>query len=200
MNLIRLLLPLIMLMTACSGSPAAPEGRITLDADAVILTIGDSITTGHPQAVDQAWPSIVARDTGREVVNRARNGATSADVLAGLEALLREHRPALVIATVGGNDFLRRQSLADTEVNIRDIATEVTASGAEFLLLGLAELQRSEVHRLYPAALDGLSGVHLDATILPHVYGKRSLRADPIHPNADGHRLIAERVMRWLGD
>lgn len=196
----RWLLPLIMLLAACSGGPAAPDRRITVEADAVLLTIGDSITTGHPQPSDQAWPSILARETGLDVVNRARNGATSTDVLAGLDTLLREYQPTLVIATVGGNDFLRRQSLADAELNIRDIAREVTASGAQFLLLGLAEWQRSEVHPIYPRALEGLSGVHLDATILPHVYSKRSLRADPVHPNAEGHRLIAERVMQWIDD
>ena len=54
------------------------------------------------------------------------------------------------------------------------------------------------MHPLYPAAVAGLSGVYLDDTVLPQVYGSRRLRADPFHPNAKGHALIAERVAAWL--
>lgn len=197
--LLRLTLPLLLLLTACAKGPGKPESQIRLAQDAVVLAIGDSITTGHRLPGDQAWPAIVARETGITVFNRARNGATSDEVLDALDAQLDEFKPALVIATVGGNDFLRRQSLVQTEANLREIAETVIASGARFLVLGLAEPQQANVHPLYAAALADIPGAFLDTTVLPYVYGKRSLRADPIHPNAEGHRVIAKRVSQWLG-
>ena len=42
------------------------------------------------------------------MVNGGVPGDTSAQALARLPALLAEHRPALVIISIGGNDFLRR--------------------------------------------------------------------------------------------
>jgi|TARA_R110001599_G_scaffold137710_4_gene316511 acyl-CoA thioesterase I len=196
--LLRLTLPLVLLLVACAKGPGKPEGHILLPPDAVVLAIGDSITTGHRLPGDQAWPAIVARETGLSVFNRARNGATSDEVLAALEAQLDAFEPALVIATVGGNDFLRRQPLSHTEANLREMAQTVVGRGARFLVLGLAEPQRSEVHPLYAAALAGVPGAFVDRTVLPYVYGKRRLRADPIHPNAEGHQVIAERVIQWL--
>ena len=196
---LHLIIPLVVLLSACSRGPGAPEGQIVLQQEAVVLAIGDSITTGHRLPADQAWPSIVARKTGLRVFNRARNGATSDEVLDTLDALLDEFEPALVIATVGGNDFLRRQSLSQTEANLREMAETITARGARFLVLGLAQPQRSNVHPLYIAALTDITDTYLDRTVLPYVYGKRSLRADPIHPNAEGHKVIAERVAQWLG-
>jgi acyl-CoA thioesterase I len=187
-----------LLLVACGSDRDGPESQIPLHPQAVVLAIGDSITTGHRLPAEQAWPALVARDTGLEVVNRARNGATSDDVLQGIDGLLREVQPSLVIATVGGNDFLKRQSLADAEANIRELAQRVTDTGARFLLLGLHAQGRDTVHPLYPAAVEGLSGVYLDDTVLPQVYGSRRLRADPFHPNAKGHALIAERVTAWL--
>lgn len=187
-----------LLLAACSGDQGRPDTPIRLHPNAVVLAIGDSITTGHRLPREQAWPALVARETGMTVFNVARDGATSDAVLRSIDAQLREYQPSLVIATVGGNDFLRRQPLSQAEMNIHDLADRVTRTGAHFLLLGLHEQGRATVHPLYPAALEGLPGAHLDATILPRVYSKRSLRADPFHPNAKGHALIAERVIDWL--
>lgn len=187
-----------LLLAACGGDRDRPESRIPLHPEAVVLAIGDSITTGHRLPAEQAWPALVAQETGLNVINRARNGATSDDVLRTIDDLLRELQPSLVIATVGGNDFLKRQSLADAETNIRELAQRVTQTGARFLLLGLHQQGRDTVHPLYPAAVEGLIGVHLDDTILPQVYGSRRLRADPFHPNAKGHALIAKRVTAWI--
>ena len=64
-------------------------------------------------------------------------GDTSAQALARLPALLAEHQPALVIVSLGGNDFLRRLPEADTLANLRRTVTAARDAGAQVLLVAV---------------------------------------------------------------
>ena len=93
---------------------------------------------------------------GWRVVNAGVPGDTSEGALARLPALLRQHSPELVLVSIGGNDFLRRLSPAETRANIRSICQLASAAGAQVLLVGvpeasvLASLSRSlSDHRMY---------------------------------------------------
>lgn len=41
-------------------------------------------------------------------------------------------------------------------------------------------------------------GIPLENKALAHILSRDKLKADPIHPNADGYRLLAEHIMRVL--
>ena len=53
---------------------------------------------------------------------------------------MQQHQPALVIVSIGGNDFLRRQSAATARANIHRICSEAKGSGAQVLLVAVPEL------------------------------------------------------------
>ena len=73
-----------------------------------------------------------------QVVNASISGDTSAGGLARLPALLAEHRPALVMIELGGNDGLRGTPLAQLQQNLADMIAASKSSGAQVLLLGYA--------------------------------------------------------------
>ncbi|HPK31451.1 MAG TPA: GDSL-type esterase/lipase family protein, partial [Ottowia sp.] len=109
-----------------------PRSR-PVPAGAVVLALGDSLTWGTGAPPEASYPAVLARLTGWQVVNAGVPGDTSAQALARLPAMLAEHRPALVIVSIGGNDFLRRLPEADTRANVRAICEQTLKSGAQVL-------------------------------------------------------------------
>ena len=105
-----------------------------------MLALGDSLTSGVGASADAAYPTLLAARTGWNVINAGVSGNTSAQALERLPALLQEHRPALVIVSIGGNDFLRRLPLETTRTHLRRIGEQARASGAQVLLVAVPGL------------------------------------------------------------
>src|SRR5690606_14237151 len=109
-------------------------------------------------------------------------------------------KPALTIIELGGNDFLRRRAAADVKEDLRAIVRAVREAGALPVLVGVPEpsafaavtgrLADSPIYAALAAEEDAL----LIEDALSDVLSEGSLRADPIHPNAAGYRLLAERI------
>jgi lysophospholipase L1-like esterase len=175
-----------------------------LPAGSVVLALGDSITHGTGAAPEAAYPVQLAQLTGWSVVNAGVPGDTSAQALARLPALLADHKPALVIASIGGNDFLRRLPEADTEAHLRRIVALARESGAQVLLVAVPR------PTLVAAMGAGLSDhplyekVAADLALPLHgggwaaVLGNEQLRSDQIHANAAGYRAFAEGLAAHL--
>ena len=87
--------------TAC-GSPHA-----ALPSGATVLALGDSLTYGTGATAETSYPVFLAAATHWNVINAGVPGHTAAEGCARIHALLAEHRPALVLVFLGGNDFLR---------------------------------------------------------------------------------------------
>lgn len=117
----------------------APRAQ-AVPRDATVLALGDSLTSGVGASADTAYPAVLQRLTGWKVVNAGVPGDTSTQALARLPGLLQQHQPALVIVSIGGNDFLRRQGASTTRAQVRQICELVRASGAQVLLVAVPEL------------------------------------------------------------
>jgi len=107
-----------------------------------LLVVGDSISAALGLDTRQGWVTLLEKrlaETGFEhrVVNASISGETSAGGLARLPALLREHRPSLVIIELGGNDGLRGQPPTQLQQNLAAMIEQSQASGARVLLLGM---------------------------------------------------------------
>ena len=76
------------------------------------VALGDSITTGDGLAgSEQAFPEIVAEETGYDLTNLAVSGATSQDLLETLSddrASDAVEGADLITITIGGNDLMGR--------------------------------------------------------------------------------------------
>ncbi len=170
-----------------------------------MLALGDSLTSGVGASAETAYPAVLQRLTGWKIVNAGISGDTSAGALQRLPGLLQQHRPALVIVSIGGNDFLRRQSASATRANVRKICEDARAADAQVLLVAVPELTilatmgRLSDHAMYeeiaselkiPLHRKGWSGVLADA----------KLRSDNIHANAPGYELFALGLVDTLRD
>jgi acyl-CoA thioesterase-1 len=108
----------------------------------VILIVGDSISAGYGLAPGEVWVSKLQEKLRSEklphrVVNASISGDTMAGGRARLPALLKEHRPQVVVIELGGNDALRGQPLGATQANLDAIVASAQAAGAKVLVVGM---------------------------------------------------------------
>lgn len=166
-------------------------------AGATVLALGDSLTFGLGAASEASYPEVLARLTGWKVVNAGVSGDTSAQALARLPALLEEHRPALVLVSIGGNDFLRRVPGATTRANVRAICQQAASAGAQVLLVGVPAFSLAAAvgslsdHALYSELAKELK-LSLHAGGWSAVLADPALRSDAIHGNAQGYERFAQ--------
>lgn len=185
---------LTFLLAACERAPSLPK----LGAHDVILAFGDSLTHGTGAGADTAYPAVLAALTGRTVINAGVPGNTTADGLARLPDALAEHRPRLVLLCLGGNDMLRRLPESDTENNLRLLVRTVRAAGADVVLIGVPEPKLFGGAPAFYARLADELNVPLERDAFAEVLKDNRLKADPIHANAAGYRVVAERLADFL--
>jgi acyl-CoA thioesterase-1 len=192
------LLSTLLLLAACARE--APRAQL-VPAGATVLAFGDSITYGTGAPSGASYPDALAKLTGWNVVNAGVPGNTSAQALERLPALLAEHRPALVLIGIGGNDFLRRLSEADTRANVRRAAELARDAGAQVLLIAVPRPTLAarvtgalDDHAMYGEIAEQLK-VPLQRGGWAEVLGDERLRSDTIHANAAGYEAFAERLL-----
>lgn len=189
-------LPLVLaaLAAACGDSarlaPLAP--------DAVVLAFGDSLTFGTGASEAQSYPAQLESIIGRRVVRAGVPGEVSAQALARLPEALEAHRPQLLILCIGGNDFLRNLGKSQVEANVRRMIFLAQERGAGVLLIGTPEKGLLLKPPGFYADLARQAGVPYEGEVIGEILRKSELKSDPIHPNAQGYRLIAERVAERL--
>jgi len=183
------------LLAACGRKPS--RARVVA-AGSTVLALGDSLTYGTGATPETAYPAVLAAATGWQVVNAGIPGHTAAQALERLPGLLEEHRPALVLLSIGGNDFLRRQPEDATRSAIVRICEQAQAAGAQVMLIAVPRPSLAarftgslDDHPMYEA-IAGQLKLPLHARGWAEVLQDDSLRADAIHANAAGYRRFAE--------
>ena len=195
-----LLIALIALSIAACGGKGKER---PLPAGSVVVALGDSITQGVGASEQSAWPALLARLSGWQVLNAGVSGDTSAQALARLPVLLQEHKPALVIVSIGGNDFLRRQPASATRANIAAILRTAKESGSRVVPIGVPKLTSGAAlgifsdHELYEE-LAKEHGVPLLSDAWGDVMKQSRLMSDQIHPNATGYAEFTASLEKFL--
>ncbi|MBL8340355.1 MAG: arylesterase [Rubrivivax sp.] len=187
-------------LPACSGRKTIRGQPVV--AGAAVLALGDSLTYGTGAGGDQAsYPAVLARLTGWQVVNAGVPGDTTAQALARTPPLLEEHRPALVLLGIGGNDFLRRLDEGATRANVQRTCELVRDSGAQLLLIAVprptlaAKFTGSLTdHPMYGELAEALR-IPLHRQGWAEVLGDERLKSDAIHANAAGYEQFARGLM-----
>jgi len=197
-----------------AGPAAALAPETSRQADLattpVIVFLGTSLTAGYGLPESQAFPALIqqridASELHYRVVNAGVSGDTSAGGLRRLDWLLRLPIATLVLE-LGANDMLRGQSIDELRSNLEAILDRTSKAHPEarFLIAGMRAAPNLghdyvvEFDALYPALAS-----EYDAALVPFllqdVAAKRQLnQADGIHPTAEGHALIAERLWQEL--
>jgi lysophospholipase L1-like esterase len=191
------------LLLAGCGARKPIRGQ-PVPAGATVLALGDSLTHGTGAPPEASYPAALARLTGWQVVNAGIPGDTTAQALARAPGLLEEHRPALVLLSIGGNDFLRRLDETQARTNVLAIVQLVRAGGAQALLIAVP---RPTLAAKFTGALTDhpLYGDIAERERLPlhrqgwsEVLGDEKLKSDSIHANAAGYEQFARGLLATL--
>jgi lysophospholipase L1-like esterase len=175
------------------GPRLAPVG-----ANDTIVAFGDSLTYGTGAAENESYPAVLAQLIGRKVVRAGVPGEVTAGSLARLPGVIDEHRPALVIVCLGGNDLLRRVDDAEIVTNLRQIIQTIKASGSSVVLVGVPRPALVTSAAVFYADLAKEFDIPYEGKIVTDVLYRRELKSDLIHPNAKGYRRMAEAIAELL--
>ncbi|MDT8370638.1 MAG: GDSL-type esterase/lipase family protein [Gammaproteobacteria bacterium] len=186
----------LLFVTACSE--IIPR-LSPLNDDDVILAFGDSLTYGTgSNSATESYPAVLQSLTGKTVINAGIPGEISQAGLERLPHILDQTSPKLVILCQGGNDLIRRLGHSQLENNLQQMIQLIQAGGAQVILVAVSALGLTlDVPDLY----QNLATEHtipIEADVIRYVEMKASLKSDQIHPNAQGYRLIAEKIYQLL--
>lgn len=175
-----------------------------------ILFLGDSLTAGLGVSTTEAYPALIEQKIQEKklpfsVINAGISGDTTAGGLARLEWVLQKKIDVLVIA-LGANDGLRGLPVAQMKTNLQAIIEQAKAKNPDVKIV-IAGMRMppnlggeySDAFRKVFADLAQENNAVLIPFLLEGVGGHRELnQADQIHPNAAGHKIVAENVWRVL--
>jgi len=202
---------LLVCLLVCAAACDRDYQHAPLPAASNVVILGDSLTYGTGAGNGEDYASLLAGNTGWNVINAGVPGNTSADGLARLSSLLEAHEAGeqkidLLIVELGGNDFLKHVPEPETVGNLKSILNQAKARSIQTALIAIpkfssvgAAFGNLSDHPLY-GKLAEETGTPLIEDLFSDVLAKNSLKADPIHPNAAGYRLVASQLQRALMD
>ncbi len=193
----RLAITLLLLTTLVSCGQKGPR-LSPVGPNDVIVAFGDSLTYGIGANEAESYPAVLAQIINRTVVRAGVPGEVTSGGLARLESVIEEHRPALMIVGLGGNDMLRKLDEAEIKANLRQILQTIKGRGISVVLFGVP---RPALITSAPEFYEELAkelGIPYEGKIVTDVLYQRELKADPIHPNARGYRKMAEAIADLL--
>ncbi len=189
-------------MLLCSlGAAALPAHS----ASKTLLLLGDSLSAEYGLPRGSGWASLLEQQLREEkidatLVNASISGETTAGGKTRLPALLAQHKPAILILELGGNDGLRGLSLAATQANLREMITLASRAGARTLLLGMQVPPNygPDYSKRFAAMYEGL-GKEKGVSRVPFLLAglddtERWFQPDRIHPNRDAQPVMLRNV------
>ena len=187
--------------------PASAQGRAP-GATPVVLVVGDSLSAEYGLPRGSGWVALLQARLAQQklaaaVVNASISGDTTSGGRTRLPALLKQHRPDIVVIELGANDALRGLPLGMTYDNLDAMTKAAQAVGARVVLIGMqlppnygrkyggefaalyATLAKARGTALVPFLLHGVADVPQAETLF---------QRDGIHPLATAHPTILANV------
>ncbi len=189
---------------------AAPSPGQSGEESSRILFFGNSITAGFGVGEEEAFPALIRQKIDSlgwdfRVVNGGVSGETSAGGLRRVDWMLRQPVDLFVLE-LGGNDGLRGIDLSATRRNLQKIIDRVRTEypGARIVVAGMRVPpnlgpEYTETFRSMYAELAEENDAALIPFLMEEVGGyEEHMQNDGIHPNARGHRRMAETVWEHI--
>jgi acyl-CoA thioesterase-1 len=188
---------------AASRRKAPPKPPPPPPPPPLVTVLGDSITAGIGLASDLALPARLQAALDRMSAHaRVRGfgvlGDTTWGGLSRVDQVPAE--TSVCVVALGGNDLLQGLDPSRTKANLRAIVERLKGRGIRVVLAGVkapALLGIDYARRftqVYPDLAREL-GVFYAPDFFTGVIGvSRFMQRDGIHPNAEGARIIAERL------
>lgn len=175
-----------------------------LSAQKTFVIIGDSLTEGYGIAKESAFPHLLENlISNYKIINAGISGSTSASAMSRVKWTLKSKPDAILIA-LGGNDGLRGLSIKELSKNLTGAIKEIKKTQTKVMLAGIqappnygaqytkdfknifSQIAKEQKIPLYPFLLEGVAG------------NPRLNLPDGIHPNEEGHKVIAEKILPFI--
>ncbi|MBF0434442.1 MAG: arylesterase [Magnetococcales bacterium] len=195
---------LVVFFSLAAHGNAAPEqtpAEITLSPlsrTAVILALGDSLTHGNGAGLSESYPAVLQEIIDRTVINAGIPGEETKGGLARLPGLLKKHNPALLILHEGANDIMRQRPVAEIVKNLKEMIALAKEKHVEVLLVGVPDIGTSPDTASFYYDIAKQSQVPLENKAMATILSQAALKADFIHPNAEGYRVFANAIAHLL--
>jgi acyl-CoA thioesterase-1 len=179
-------------------------------APKVVLFYGDSLTAGYGLSQEEAFPALIEKKLNKQtkivrVVNAGLSGETSAGGLTRLDWVIRQPVDVFILE-LGANDGLRGLPLEQTQKNLQLIIDKVKAKfpNVKIVIAGMmvppnmGPEYTAKFRKIFPD-LAKKNNATLIPFLLQDVAGDEKLNlGDGIHPNPEGHKIVAENVLKVI--
>lgn len=178
-------------------------------AEKKLVVLGDSITEGYGVAKSAAYPTLLEKklhEAGKKewtVINSGVSGSTTASGLSRMKWLFKS-KPDAVLLVLGANDGLRGLKVEASQKNLADAIEYAQSQKVKVILGGLymppnyGKDYTDQFKKMY-SDLAAKYKVTLIPFILDKVGGDPKYNlADGIHPNEEGHKIIADTIFKVL--
>ncbi|UCE63352.1 MAG: arylesterase [Nitrospirota bacterium] len=164
-----------------------------------IIAFGDSLVEGLGASKNRDWVSLLSARYHSPILNKGRKHDTTRSALSRLEKDVIHYHPRLTILLLGGNDILFRIPKKETFLNLSYMIDRIQIQEIGVLLLGirggiLVDAFEGKFHSLAEE-----KGIPCIPNILEDILDEPGLMTDPLHPNDEGHQIIADRIESMLG-
>jgi len=174
-----------------------------------ILYLGDSLTEGFGIEPEEAYPALVntkLKEAGHlniKTINGGYSGSTTASAFSRLKWYSRV-KPDIVVLALGANDGLRGLPPEAMQTNLAKAIEFAQSKGIKVVLCGMqappnyGKEYTARFKEVYLTLTEEF-GISLVPFLLNKVAGHPKMNLpDGIHPNQNGHRIIAETVYGHL--
>jgi len=169
----------------------------------VLGIIGDSISVPIPLSPVYGYPFLLESRLGCNVRNYSVSGSKTDTLLSRAETMLQECQPDFVIIALGINDAFYQRPV---ELVYRDLY-----NGIKFLtqrnmrvFVGTVDIMKMELYSKqysyeFTYLFDALKAEFPEVGFFPFLNDQiRIFSPDSIHPDANGHKLIAGQILKVM--
>ena len=200
---------LFLLVTMFSLLPGRIPSIFAKDTGVKVVILGDSISAGLGVEPEQAFPFLVQDMLKQKgfafvkIINGSISGSTTAGATSRLKWYLKS-KPDILVLALGANDGLRGLSIDLMTQNLEKSIILAKKNGIKVILAGMKIPPNygAEYAKAFESSFVSLAQKHdlpFIEFLLKDVAGKAFLnQADGIHPNPEGHKIIATTVFDIL--
>jgi len=163
-----------------------------------IICFGDSLTFGTGAVPGMDYPSQLSKMILKPVINAGAPGDTTASALTRLQRDVLSRSPDIVLITLGGNDLKNGIAKDIAFENLKRIVKSIQERGARVIIGGFRFPLRDRGFARGYKDLADQSGAVLIPDIFKDIIGNRRLMSDPIHPNGNGYKIMAQRFLEAM--
>jgi acyl-CoA thioesterase-1 len=178
-------------------------------AQTKIVFLGDSLTEGYGLSKEQAFPHLIQekldkiKPNGFKVINGGVSGSTTASGKSRLKWFLKA-KPNIVVLALGANDGLRGIKVDESEKNLEQTIQLAQENNLKIILcemhlpINYGKEYRKKFNDMFKRIKEKYK-IGFIPFLLAGVGGVKEMNLeDGIHPNVEGHKKVAENVMKYL--